>query len=89
MPPAWKLSTLCWFPGYLAYDPRPSTPRRCGVIRRDLPAELMTEILLGATQAVVNPARLNELGLSLQRGFSAVIAVMLEGALTEKGRRKP
>ena len=46
----------------------------------------MIEILLGATEAIMNPPKMAELGLTPKTGFLAIIAVVLEGLLTEKGR---
>jgi AcrR family transcriptional regulator len=60
--------------------------RREGLIRKDIPLKWMIEILLGATQALVNPTKLAELGLTVRGGFSAVISVILSGVLTSKGK---
>jgi hypothetical protein len=46
----------------------------------------MIEILLGATEAIMNPPKMAELGLTPKTGFLAIIIVVLEGVLTEKGR---
>ena len=62
--------------------------RRAGIIRKDIPAVLITEILLGATQAIMNPPKMAELGLTPKSGFSAIIAVILHGVITEKGRAR-
>ena len=62
--------------------------RREGLIRKDLPVHLVIEILLGAVEAIVNPPRLAELGLSPKGGLTAVISVILEGALTPEGSTK-
>jgi AcrR family transcriptional regulator len=62
--------------------------RREGLIRKDIPVHLIIEILLGAVEAIVNPPRLAELGLSPKSGMTAVISVILEGALTPEGRTK-
>ena len=62
--------------------------RREGLIRKDIPVHLIIEILLGAVEAIVNPPRLAELELSPKSGMTAIIAVILEGALTPKGRTK-
>ena len=59
-----------------------------GLIRKDIPVHLIIEILLGAVEAIVNPPRLAELELSPKSGMTAIIAVILEGALTPKGRTK-
>ena len=60
--------------------------RREGLIRSDTPVHLLIEILLGAVEAVVNPPRLAELGLSPKTAITAVISVILDGALTPEGR---
>jgi len=60
--------------------------RRAGIIRKDVPAQLMIEILLGATEAIMNPPKLAELELTPKAGFTAIIAVVIDGILTEKGR---
>src|SRR5947208_9234460 len=61
--------------------------QRTGMVRRDLPAELMIEILLAAVQAIVNPAKVEELGLTPKTGFASVVKVVLEGVITPKGRK--
>jgi AcrR family transcriptional regulator len=63
--------------------------RREGLIRKDVPVRLVIEILLGATQAVMNPPMMEELGLTPTTGFTAIVGVILHGALAEKGRSKP
>jgi AcrR family transcriptional regulator len=60
--------------------------RRAGIFRKDIPTRLMIEILLGATEAIMNPPKMAELGLTPKTGFLAIITVVLEGVLTEKGR---
>jgi AcrR family transcriptional regulator len=62
--------------------------RKAGIIREDIPAELVIEILLGATQSVMNPPKMAELGLTPKTGFLAILTVILEGVITEKGRSK-
>jgi AcrR family transcriptional regulator len=58
--------------------------RRQGLIRKDVPERLVIEILLGAVQAIMNPPRMAELGLTPATGFRAIISVILEGALSPK-----
>ncbi|MGH7796976.1 MAG: TetR/AcrR family transcriptional regulator [Candidatus Binatia bacterium] len=60
--------------------------RSAGIIRKDLPTRLMIEILVGATEAIMNPPKLAELGLTPKTGYVSVITVILEGLLTTKGR---
>jgi AcrR family transcriptional regulator len=60
--------------------------RRVGLIRKDIPVKWIIDILLGATQALVNPPKLAELGLTVRGGFAAVISVVLSGVLTDKGK---
>ncbi len=63
-----------------------SRGRKAGVIRDDVPAELITEIILGALEKIMNPAKMAELDITPKAGYSAIIAVILEGVITEKGR---
>jgi AcrR family transcriptional regulator len=60
--------------------------RRAGIFRKDISTRLMIEILLGATEAIMNPTKMAELGLTPKTGFLTIITVVLEGVLTEKGR---
>src|SRR4029434_10126159 len=60
--------------------------RRAGIFRKDISTRLMIEILLGATEAIMNPPKMAELGLTPKTGFLTIITVVLEGVLTEKGR---
>ena len=60
--------------------------RRVGIIRKDIPIKLIIEILLGATQALLNPPKMAELHPTPKTGFSAIIAVILQGALTKTGK---
>jgi AcrR family transcriptional regulator len=64
--------------------------RRAGIFRKDISTRLMIEILLGATEAIMNPPKMAELDLTPKTGFLTIIAVVLEGVLTDKGRsRRP
>ena len=60
--------------------------RKAGMIRKDVPVRLIVEILVGATQAIVNPQKLMELGLTPKAAYSTVISVVLSGVLTATGR---
>jgi AcrR family transcriptional regulator len=62
--------------------------RREGLIRKDVPVHLLIEILLGAVEAIMNPARLAELELSPRTGITTILSVVLEGALTPEGKKK-
>jgi AcrR family transcriptional regulator len=62
--------------------------RRTGMIRKDIPTWLIIEIMLAATNAIVNPRRLLELELTPRTAFIPIISVLLEGAMTEKGRKQ-
>jgi AcrR family transcriptional regulator len=61
--------------------------QRTGMVRKDVPAKLMIEILLAMVQAIMNPPKMDELGLVPKEGFSGIIKIVLEGALTGKGRK--
>ena len=60
--------------------------QRKGTFRSDIPVHLLLEILLGAVDAVANPARLTELNLPLETAISKIIDVFLKGVTTKKGR---
>ena len=60
--------------------------RRAGIIRKDIPTRLMIEMLVGVTEAIMNPPKMAELELTPKAGYLSVVTVMLEGLLTEKGR---
>ena len=62
--------------------------RREGLIRKDISVHLIIEILLGAVEAIVNPPRLAELDLSPKSAVTAIISMILTGALTPEGRAK-
>ena len=62
--------------------------RQEGLIRKDVSLRLIIEVLLGATQAVINPPMMEELGLTPTTAFTALVSVILRGAITEKGRAK-
>jgi AcrR family transcriptional regulator len=51
------------------------------LLRSDIAPRVFIEILIGATQALINPAKLEELDLTLPKAFSAVTSVVLEGAM--------
>ncbi len=61
--------------------------QRTGMVRKDIPANLMIEILLATVQAIVNPTKVEELGLTPKSAFSAVVKVVLEGVIAGKGRK--
>ena len=60
--------------------------QRAGMVRKDVPARLIIEILLAMVQAIMNPAKMEELGMVPKEGFAGIIKIVLEGALTSKGR---
>lgn len=60
--------------------------RKAGLFRKDIPATLMIEILLGAVQSIVNPPKLAELGLTPRTAVPGIIDVILRGVTTEKGK---
>jgi hypothetical protein len=60
--------------------------RKAGMIRKDIPVKLVIEILVGAAHAIMKPPKMAELRLTPKTGFSAIITVILEGVITEKGR---
>jgi AcrR family transcriptional regulator len=62
--------------------------QKAAIFRKDVSTRLMIEVLLGATEAIMNPPKMAELGLTPKTGFLAIITVILEGLLTTKGRSR-
>ncbi|MEP6669716.1 MAG: TetR/AcrR family transcriptional regulator [Chthoniobacter sp.] len=62
--------------------------RGAGMIRKDIPATMMIEMLLGAVDAVVNPGKMGELDSTPKVAFNQIITIFLEGVLTNDGRTK-
>jgi AcrR family transcriptional regulator len=60
--------------------------QKLGKIRKDLRTDLIIAVLLAATEAIMNPAKMEELGLNPKDGYSTIISIVLEGVLTT-GRR--
>jgi hypothetical protein len=64
------------------------TGQRSGDVRRDISVTLMIETILAAIQAIMNPAKLEELELSPKEAFGVVIGIVLRGVLLpRKGER--
>jgi AcrR family transcriptional regulator len=61
--------------------------QRAGMVRKDVPAKLIIEILLAMVQSIMNPAKMEELGMMPKEGFSGILKIVLEGALTTRGRK--
>ena len=61
--------------------------QRTGMVRKDVPAKLIIEILLAMVQAIMNPPKMEELGMMPKEGFAGILKIVLEGALTRKGRK--
>ena len=45
-------------------------------------------MMIGTIQAMMNPSKLTDLGLTPKTGLTAILTVILEGVLTEQGRSK-
>ena len=61
--------------------------QRSGMVRKDVPAKLIIEILLAMVQSILNPSKMEELGMMPKEGFAGILKIVLEGALTAKGRK--
>jgi len=61
---------------------------RASFIRKDVPAQIVIEILLAAVQAIVNPTRLDELGLTPKAGCGLITKIVLEGAIDPAARAR-
>jgi AcrR family transcriptional regulator len=61
--------------------------QRAGMVRKDVPAKLIIEILLAMVQSIMNPPKMEELGMMPKEGFAGILKIVLEGALTAKARK--
>jgi AcrR family transcriptional regulator len=61
--------------------------QRTGMVRKDVPAKFIIEILLAMVQGIMNPPKMEELGMMPKEGFAGILKIVLEGALTPKGRK--
>jgi AcrR family transcriptional regulator len=62
--------------------------RKAGIIRKDIPVGLVVDLLIGARQIILDPEKLEELGLTPKACFSALITVILEGVITGTERSR-
>ena len=46
--------------------------QRAGMVRKDIPAKLIIEILLAMVQAIMNPPKMEELGMTPKEGFTGI-----------------
>jgi AcrR family transcriptional regulator len=60
--------------------------QHAGMVRKDVPAKFIIGILLAMVQAIMNPPKMEELGMMPKEGFAGILKIVLEGALTSKGR---
>ena len=59
------------------------------MIRKDIPADLMIEILVGAIDAIVNPHEAGRTRADAAKtGFTHIITIFLEGVLVREGGTK-
>jgi AcrR family transcriptional regulator len=61
--------------------------QRTGMVRKDVPVKLIIEILLAMVQSIMNPPKMEELGMMPKEGFAGILKIVLEGTLTAKGRK--
>jgi AcrR family transcriptional regulator len=64
------------------------TGREAGMIRKDIPTKLAIEILISSADAMINPQKLSELNIPAKTCLSALLAIFLEGMISDKGRRR-
>jgi len=62
--------------------------RKVGRIRKDIPENMMIEVLLGAVDSVVNPAKMGELCSTPKEAFYQIITIFLEGVMIKERKGK-
>jgi AcrR family transcriptional regulator len=58
-----------------------------GFVRTDVNRDILVSVYLSATESIIHPARLSELGIPARQALGAIISVVFKGLLTPKGRR--
>ena len=61
--------------------------RRAGLIRSDLESNIVIQMLIIAVQAIVRPENIERLEITPGEAYRTVLTVMIEGILTEEGRK--
>lgn len=61
--------------------------QRTGMVRKDVPTKLIIEMLLAMVQSIMNPQKMEELGMMPKEGYAGILKVILEGTLTSRGRK--
>ena len=62
--------------------------RKAGLVRKDIPVHMIIEVLLGAVTSVVNPQKVEALGITPKTAVLTVLSIVLEGALARKATPK-
>jgi AcrR family transcriptional regulator len=62
--------------------------QKAGMVRKDVPPKLMVALWLALVQSIMNPAKMEELGMLPKEGFAGILKIVLEGALTARGRKR-
>src|SRR5204862_8245863 len=52
--------------------------QRLGMVRKDVPAKLIIEILLAMVQSIMNPPKMEELGMMPKEGYTGILKIVLE-----------
>jgi len=63
--------------------------RRAGIIRSDISTRMIVEILLSAVEAIANPIKMAELGLTPKTALSAILGVFFDGIVSKERRARP
>src|ERR1700758_4022812 len=61
--------------------------QRAGMVRKDVSTKLIIEMLLAMVQSIMNPPKMQELGMMPKEGYTGILKIVLEGTLTAKGRK--
>jgi AcrR family transcriptional regulator len=62
--------------------------QRDGHVRTDIPIKLMIETLLGAVRTIMNPQKLEQLGMPPRDAFVGLLDLLLRGAVVSTGSKR-
>ncbi len=61
--------------------------RGAGLIRKDLDTNVVIQMLIIAVHAIIRPENIERLNITPGEAYRTVLTVMIEGILTEEGRK--
>src|SRR5207237_6811098 len=62
--------------------------QRVGMVRKDVPANLIIEVLLAMVQSIMNPPKMEELGMMPKEGFTGILRLFSKARSQQRGEKR-